>query len=268
MTNTCELTTADGFKIAAVHTRSKGNQIVLWLHGITVDKNEYLDMYKKGVKYLASRGIDSLRIDFRGHGESGGTSLDFSIVGQMFDVQCAIKYLRQQYNMERTNLRIVGCSFGAPPAIFSAIRYPKLLKGIILIAPVLSYTRTFFKPETQWAKTIFNKKTLSAAVKTKQLLINDNFSISIRLIEEMRLIRPDVALGQVKQKIMIIHGEKDSMVPYAVSKDLSLQYSTIKFVNISGMDHGFMDAEDEEGTSQKSRVNELNIFNLIAAQCL
>jgi pimeloyl-ACP methyl ester carboxylesterase len=263
MTYKKKLKTVDGFKIHSVHTISKGRGVVLWLHGITVDMNEYLGFFKDGVKYLASKGIDSQQIDFRGHGRSSGTSMDFTIVGQMLDVGSALEYLDQKYDLGNTALHIVGCSFGAPPAIFSAIRYTTSVKSIVLIAPVLSYVRTFLEPETDWGQSIFNEKTLASLAGTRKLLINDKFPIGVQLVEEMRLIQPNIALSQVKQKIVIVHGDADSMVPFLISKEIASHSLTIRLVTIPGMDHGFMDSKDETGLSLKSIENKKQIYELI-----
>src|ERR1700739_137044 len=94
----CTFKTADGFSIAAIHSVTRGAKyVVLWLHGITGDKDEYLGLFKDGADYLADKGLDSLRIDFRGHGKSSGNSLDFSVAGQMLDIKAALNYLENYY---------------------------------------------------------------------------------------------------------------------------------------------------------------------------
>lgn len=261
------LKTIDGYSISALHTISKGKRVLLWLHGITVNKNEYLDFFSDGVKYLYNKGFDSLRIDFRGHGESRGTSLDFSIVGQMFDVSSAMEYLIRYYKKHTFKLNVVGCSFGAPPAIFTALNYKDYVNKVILISPVLSYKDTFLEPRTEWAKSIFNNKTLSDMKKKKKLFIDDNFPISYRLVEEMRIIQPELAIKNLKQNIILIHGDADSMVPYEVSRNISKKYKNIKFISIKGMDHGFMDEDDEEGVGKKSLNNKLRIYKTIEKYC-
>ncbi len=102
----------------------------------------------------------------------------------------------------------------------------------------------------------------------KQLYIEDTFPVSIRFIEEMKILRPDLTLRDLQQDIVIIHGDADSMVPYRVSKDISDQIPTIKFISMAGMDHGFMDISDELGTSEKSLQNKKYIYDIIAEQCL
>jgi pimeloyl-ACP methyl ester carboxylesterase len=259
--------TVDGFNISAVHTTSKRSRIILWLHGITVDKNEYLGFFRDGAKYLAEKGYDSLRVDFRGHGESSGTSMHFSITGQMLDVDAAMGFLFKHYNLAGISLNIVACSFGAPPAIFAAARYSDIVKTIILISPVISYKRTFLKPETEWGASIFNEKAIAEIPRTKQLLLDENFPVSIRLMEEMKIIQPELSIRQLTQPIVIIHGDADSMVPYNVSKEISKEIPNITFFSMPGMDHGFMDESDETGTNEKSIENKVRLFEIISEYC-
>jgi pimeloyl-ACP methyl ester carboxylesterase len=133
----------------------------------------------------------------------------------------------------------------------------------VLIAPVLSYKRTFLEPETDWAKEIFNPKTLLKAEKTNRLFINPRFPISMRLIEEMALIRPEVALTEIRRPTLVIHGDADSMVPFNVSKAVVKGARCAKLKRFRHMDHGFNDADDEKGTSDRSLKNKHRMFKLV-----
>jgi uncharacterized protein len=261
------LKTVDRFKIAATHTISEEKGVVLWLHGITVNKDEYQNFFKDGAEYLACFGIDSLRIDFRGHGQSSGSSMDFSVIGQMLDVRAAIVYLKNFYK-KINSLVIVGCSFGAPPALFAAEQHSEVVKSLVLIAPVLSYQRTFLKPETDWAKSIFNSSKFRKLEKTNRLFINPDFPISSRFVEEMKMIKPEITLQKILKSISVIHGDADSLVPFQASKDLSKSNKSIKFIPFRGMEHGYADANDEDGVSYKSIANKLQIYNIIRDQSL
>ncbi len=262
------LKTVDGFSIAGVHTVAQSKSVVLWLHGITVNKDEYLNLFKDGAEFVGESGVDSLRIDFRGHGKSSGKSMDFTVTGQMIDIDTAIKYLKTFYKTEKFNLHLVGCSFGSPPSIFTALNQSEIVKSITLIAPVLSYQRTFLEPETDWAASIFNATSVAKLYKTNKVYFNKNFPVSMRFYKEMQLIKPEVSIGDVKQNVTIIHGDSDSMVPYQVSKDLSMIFKNINLISIPEMDHGFNDKNDEIGDSEKSLRNKKNIYDLIKKSVL
>jgi hypothetical protein len=242
MNTQCTLKTLDNYTIAAIHTISSRERLILWLHGLGMDKDEYLNFFTEGAEYLANKGFDSLRIDFRGHGSSSGTSSDFSIAGQMLDVECAINFILETYS-EKVPLYIVGCSFSASPAIFTALNHPDLVKGIVLVSPVLSYKRTFLDSIDFW-RPVFNP----------------------RLIEEMKIIHPDLALREVKQHVAIIHGGSDSMVPYAITKEISNQIG-IRLYSIPKMGHGFTDINDKTSMSKESQDNKIKIFDIISENC-
>src|SRR2546425_438656 len=89
------LNTVDGFEIATVVTSGMPDNVVIWMHGISVDKDEYLGFFRDGSKFLAGSGFTSIRFDFRGHGESSGSSTEFSIVGQNMDVSSVIAFVRK-----------------------------------------------------------------------------------------------------------------------------------------------------------------------------
>lgn len=51
---------------------------------------------------------------------------------------------------------------------------------------------------------------------------------------------------------------------YEVTKDLVVGLQHIKLISMSGMEHGFRDEKDEEGTSKASLSNKARIYSLIA----
>lgn len=256
-----KLTTVDKFKISAAHTIVDKKDVAIWLHGITVDKDEYMNLFKEGSIYLANRGIDSLRIDFRGHGKSSGGSKDFTFVGQLIDIDAAINYVKSFYAKQKVKLHFIACSFGAPPAIYSCNYYS--VESMTLIAPVLSYFKTFIEPQTDWAKQIFDKNKLQTLEKTNKLYINKGFYIGMNLYKEMGIVKPEIEVAKIKTRTIIIHGNQDSMVPYDVSCELTKNNKSLKLITMNNMDHGFNDINDELGTSKKSLDNKNEIYNII-----
>lgn len=254
--------TVDGFDLAAVLTRCRGDDVVVWLHGITVDKDEHLGFFQDGALWFADRGLSSLRFDFRGHGESSGTPLDFTIVGQNLDVRAVLTLVRHQFG-PGARVHIVAASFGSPPAIFAGLRYPTTVSSVSLIAPVLSYERTFLQPETEWAKDLFSQERFEQLDSTGRLQLNESFYIGHRLVEEMRIIAPAEALARLRQRVLVVHGDRDSMVPYEATVAACKGLQHVRLVTLKGADHGFVDAEDEEGVLPASTANKLEIFRLV-----
>ncbi len=227
--------------------------VILMLHGITTQKNEFADFLARlAVRFIAA-DIASVRIDFRGHGDSAISSREFSIASQILDVVAALDWMHYQYPSARIHL--LACSFGAPAAIFASQWRTNLISSISLICPVLDYTRTFLEPTTAWARALFNETTIATAWRTGRLAMTSTFDVDLKLLIEMRALDPAIALARARASVVVIHGEADSMVPFQISKDVCAGLPHVRLVGIPRMEHGFTDVDDDEGTSVASQEN-------------
>ena len=66
------------------------NPVVIMAHGLQGSKDEYLNTQLRIADELKKLGIGSLRIDFRGHGESEQSLEEFSLKSQIEDLVTAI----------------------------------------------------------------------------------------------------------------------------------------------------------------------------------
>lgn len=234
----------------------------LMMHGMAVDKDEWQGFYADMAMELSRQGIGSLRFDFRGHGESGGTSLDVSIIGEILDVEASLGKLREYW---KRKVAFIATSLGAGPALITASKLEREVGSVVLIAPVLDYTLTFLRPRTEWARASFHAEAFRTMKRKGYLLLNGEFKLSPRLIEEFRWIRPYEALSSLEVPILLIHGDKDSMVPFSVSKKYFDANRGSKFVVLRHADHGFADYGDDEGESEKSLANKARIFKEVTS---
>ena len=241
--------TADGYRITGLLAEiSQPRGWVVMLHGITENKDEYGGYYKDLAEALNSRGLGTLRIDFRGHGESSGTSMDISVLGDVLDIEASLDQLSGEGDLP---LAFIATSFGAGPAILAAHPRRAYVRCLTLIAPVLDYARTFLAPETPWAEQWFGAKAEKAIKQTGYFTL-EKFKLSPKLLEEFRYIRPLDFLRESGIPSLIIHGDRDSMVPYGVSADAATKQASLALHTLKDADHGFSHFEDENGTSALS----------------
>ena len=226
--------------------------LAIMMHGIVQDKNEWGNFYVYIANRLREEEISTFRFDFRGHGESQGSSMDVSIIGDVLDVKASIDLVCKNWN---DKLILIATSFGAGPALLTAAQMQSKIKLIVLIAPVLDYEATFLTPKTEWASAYFNEKALKQLPEKGYLAFEEGYKLSPKLIEEFRLIKPYETLRILRVPIMIIHGDQDSMVPFEISKKFAASVPNLKLITLLGADHGFVDAEDESGKSPKSLEN-------------
>ncbi len=95
------------------------------------------------------------------------------------------------------------------------------------------------------------------------LMLNGVFELGAKFIEEFKVIKPYEYLQEVKCPVLTIHGDKDTMVPYEISKKFGIPNEKSKFITLNGADHGFIAFSDETGKSEKSIRNKEFIIKKI-----
>jgi alpha/beta superfamily hydrolase len=110
---------------------------VLLLHGFGNHKDEVGDLFIRLAAALATTHIASLRIDFRGWGESAGDMADTTIERQVEDAQIAYSYLTKHPAIDVTRLGLLGFSAGAAIAVVSSAQLPASYKSLVLWSSVL-----------------------------------------------------------------------------------------------------------------------------------
>ena len=178
----------DGTKLCGIFlTPPKVKGYVLLAHGITMNKNEWENFYIDVAHELYKKEFASLRFDFRGHGESEGAQKDMTIIGETLDITASIEKISERWN---GNISIIATSFGAGPAILYSRQEKTKVSCLVLLCPVIDYISTFLKPIVPWAKESFNKKAFQHLDKKGVLLLDGEFELGAKLIEEFKVIKP------------------------------------------------------------------------------
>lgn len=241
-----KISSIDGIELdAAIHpslrTRHLGS--IIQAHGITADMDEG-GMFERLAHRLAETGFDVLRFTYRGHGRSGGTQRGVTIAGEMLDLQAALDVA---YSRLTKPLGIVAASFGAVSTCL-LLPYIRELYGLVLWNPVLDLKRTFVEPTLPWGRSNFNEENIKHLRKDGYLLLDNSFEIGQVLYEEMKHYDPYRYFVQSSIPSIIIHGNKDTYVPYDVSSIACSEHSNCKMYTIEGSDHGF-DSREKEDTA-------------------
>lgn len=233
------LHTSDGFDIVARFTHVEGSKrAVIFAHGITSDKDHNPTM-RMAERQLNQDGLSTLALDFRCHGESSGDSvIDFSITGEIIDLQTCVDYLHEQ---GITHIGIVGSSFGGGTAALFTGRHIQEIGALCLLNPVLDYTRAFLNPTTEWARRTFADADERLEKDGYVAIGSREFHAGKLLFDEMKEYVPIEALQKYERPLLFIHGDQDTKVNHEDTYNafIRLESSNKELEIIKGGDHGF-----------------------------
>lgn len=174
---------------------------ILILHALTGKKEN------KTINFLAKNlpryGYDTIQFDFSGHGESEGKLEEATVTKQLKDITSILQNISQ---VNTKKVIIIGNSF----SVITALAFSKTNKcvtGLILLsgrANYLNYIETLEK------------------VNDKYCLIN-NVLVDSLFINDYKKYNPLENIKIFANPILIIHGEKDKVVP---KEDANLLYSS------------------------------------------
>src|SRR3989344_2886337 len=187
--------------------------VVVMCHGFHSSKDNPITSRTLAQK-LVENGLSVLRFDFTGHGQSEGDIDEVTPLIGLDDVKCAIKTLNNQ------NFALYGSSFGGYISLLYASQNPVLT--LALKAPV-----------SDWCQVQISKER------------------GKRFCQETKNINIYQKAKNIKAPTLIIHGDKDDVVPLSQSKELFRALKGDKRLEIiRGTDHDIR-GEDLEKANTK-----------------
>ena len=199
------LRTADGVKINAFfHSNPDSKQVLLWFHGNAENIGYGLGQMRE----LATLGTNILAVDYRGYGKSEGSPYE---AGVYKDADAAYDYLVKQRQFRPQDILVYGHSLGGAVAVNLASRWP--CGGLIV--------QSSFTSARDMARRMLAIPLIAYIVKSR--------------FDSMERIR------DVHAPILIAHGTRDDVVPFAMGQQLFAAAPEPKqFYPIPGAGHNDM----------------------------
>lgn len=191
--------------------------------------------------YCAKLGLEYIRFDYRGTGDSAGDFADGSITAWLHDTVSIIDQLASH------KVILVGSSMGGWLSLLAALKRPTMVKGVLLIACAADMT-TYYSQKTArlpaqedsfgrryyWGShTVDNEQ----PYRIYQSLLDDGTQYTL-LNEPIELSMP----------IGVLHGKKDDVVPWQRSQEVidQLCSTDINAQWVSDGDHRLSRPQDLE----------------------
>jgi fermentation-respiration switch protein FrsA (DUF1100 family) len=200
-----ELETPDGERVIAWHLPARGDKpVILYFHGNGGSLRARADRFRA----LTADGTGLVALSYRGYGGSSGRPTESGLIN---DAVAAYAFARARYPAER--IVLWGESLGTGVAIALAAEKP--VARVILESPFSSAVdiaarRYWFVP-VRW-------------------LMKDQF-------------RSDLRIGKVTAPVLVLHGERDTVVPIGLGERLyALINAPKRFVRFPGAGHNDLGA--------------------------
>ncbi|WP_420627905.1 alpha/beta hydrolase family protein [Candidatus Leptofilum sp.] len=181
------------------------NPAILLLHGFASHKDEVGNMFADLAIELAKQGIGSLRIDFRGWGESGGDMADTTVHRLLEDAQAASHYLLSRQEVDPSRVGILGFSLGAAVALLAAAEQPTRFKTMALWSPARRLRAQFLES--------LGEDNFAYAQKHGQVTIDLGWrSVTLKnsFFDSLAAFSPGQAIKQFQNPLLAIAGRLDS----------------------------------------------------------
>lgn len=183
---------------ARKYVNKNSDKVAIMCHGY---RGTSLRDFSGGAKMIIDLGLNVLLIDERGHGRSEGHSTTFGRK-EKYDVLKWIEYAKKEFGEDK-KIILVGISMGAATSLYVS----EYIEGAKIIADCPYNTpkeviMNFMKKSKLPAKFLYPFVLLSSLIISGANINKENASRSV---------------SKGKNKILIIHGEDDTLVPYKFS---------------------------------------------------
>lgn len=216
---------------------------LLICHGLAGHKTGKYRIYVHLAKRLAEAGIASLRIDFRGSGDSEGDFGEMTLETEVSDAIKALEFLRQDPHVDAARLGLFGRSIGGTVAVMAARRYG-LIKSLATWAPVFDGEQWLEKWNT------LNSIELTPEHRHRMMSVNGQVPGNEFFNQLFTLRMDDELKGLDHAPFLHIHGELDNVIHIEhAHRYYELRRSAKgenKFIRLPRSDHDFSDPTEQE----------------------
>ena len=214
---------------ARLFENKENNKVAILCHGYR--GTAYRD-FCGGAKEAIEMGYNVILIDQRAHGSSQGHSITFGIK-EVQDLISWVTYARERFG-QNIELVLIGISMGGATVLMAADKVGKNVK-IIADSPYSS-------PKIMLKETI---KAIHLPVSIFYALVS--FVGHVFAHVNLNKLSAYDSIKNTNNKVLIIHGNKDSVVNYKISQQLFETFpDKIQYELFDGADHGVSYLADME----------------------
>lgn len=253
----------DGTSLAAdIVIPPRASRGLVLVHGGGVDRHEggFFDRLADG---LAHAGLASLRLDLRGHGESGGRQEDLTLAGVGNDVRTAVEELATRMSAERISL--LGASFSGGVCASLAARHRDLVDRLVMINPLLDYKKRFVDDKDYWSGDRIDHDVADQLAANRFVAHSPSFRLGTALLNEVFWWDTRNDLARITAPTLVVHGTTDTFIPIDSSRS-AIQALTCEseLIELDGAQHGLAVHDDPSYADPQTQLWQSDVISLIS----
>lgn len=191
------------------------------LNGTAQDNTAYAEI-------LAGKGTAVYTYDFCGgsvEGKSGGKTTEMSVVTEMSDLECVIELVKSWEWVDEKQVILMGQSQGGLVSAMVAAKRDDI-NSLVLLYPAFSLS--------DMLKSVFADP--DSVPETFEFMGMELGKAYYEAVWDTDLYQESSGFTG---NVLIIHGTRDTVVPYGSSKKMLKYYKNAELYSVQGADHGF-----------------------------
>ncbi len=220
----------DGIELSAVleaPEEDDGRRLVILLHGFTSAKDRPHSI--RAATAMRDAGFATLRFDLYGHGESGGKFENHTLFKWISNTMAVIRWARAQgYD----DLYLSGHSQGGLVAALVAGMMADRIHGLILRAPA------FLIPQGARDGSLLGESFDPEHI-PEEIDVIKGLKLGGDYLRVAQTIHVEDAIDRYKGPVLILHGDKDDIVPLEDSVKYAKRYARCDLMVLDGETHHF-----------------------------
>lgn len=206
---------------------------------------------------LADAGFLAVRYDKRGYGQSGGRSESATLIDQAEDARAVVRWLSNRKDVDPKRIAIVGHGEGAMVGLVAASRESKIAAVVSIASPSTPGTEQFLEqqrlavessnlPQAERDKRLALQRQVQQAVLTGKgwegVPADVRRAADTPWFQSVLAYDPGKVLKDVKQPLLIVHGEIDREAPVDHAEKLAAlaregKSKSVDLVVVRGVNH-------------------------------
>lgn len=193
-------------------------------------------------KALADKGILTIRMDFAGSGDSKEPFTEGYLTNMISDSNASLGYILENYAVDKDRLGIFGYSMGGRIALTIGAASDNPYKAIGLLAPSADWGQEmmvgFLGGQAEYDR-LYAESGGEKGYAEFVTQWGQTQQLSRRWFDDMVASKPLELAGSFMGPMIVVHGDKDVVVPTAVNEAVIAAYPEASLVVVPEADHGY-----------------------------